>query len=303
MTYQHTSVMLDEVVDGLRPQGGGIFVDCTLGGGGHTLALLEGGAERVVGIDRDPAALDAARRRCKEYGDRLSLVRGSFGDLGEHLNAVGLEEVDGVLADLGVSSHQLDTPERGFSFRFEGPVDMRMDPDAATSAEHLVNTLPERELADIIFEYGEERRSRAVAKLLVAGRPWTDTKQLADAISARIGDRKKKIHPATKTFQALRIAVNDELGELKRLLPQAVRRLRPGGRLAIVTFHSLEDRITKRFLQRCSGRGVERDVYGHPLTPPTLQLLPSTPSSRDSTNPRARSARLRVAVRLPCQDA
>jgi len=303
MSYQHTSVMLDEVVDGLRPERGGTYVDCTLGGGGHTFALLEGGADRVVGIDRDPEALDAARRRCKDFGDRLSLVRGSFGDLEQHLDQVGLDGVDGILADLGVSSHQLDTPERGFSFRFEGPVDMRMDPDAPMSAEHLVNTLPERELADIIFKYGEERRSRAVAKLIVEGRPWTDTKALAVAIASRIGDRKKKIHPATKTFQALRIAVNDELGELERLLPQAVSRLRPGGRLAIVTFHSLEDRITKHFLNRCSGRGVERDVYGHPLTPPTLRLLSSTPSSRDSINPRARSARLRVAVRLPCQDA
>ena len=303
MSYQHTSVMLSEVVDGLRPSRGGTYVDCTLGGGGHTFALLEGGAERVVGIDRDPSALDAARDRCKDFGERLCLVRGSFGDLEQHLDEVGLNEVDGVLADLGVSSHQLDTPERGFSFRFEGPVDMRMDPDAPVSADDIVNTMPERELADVIFKYGEERRSRAVAKRIVEGRPWSDTKALADAISARIGDRKKRIHPATKTFQALRIAVNDELGELERLLPQAVRRLRPGGRLAIVTFHSLEDRITKHFLNRCSGRGVERDVYGHPLTPPTLQLLPSTPSSRDSINPRARSARLRVAVRLPCQDA
>ena len=303
MSYNHTSVLLDEVVEGLCPARGGTYVDCTLGGGGHTLALLEGGADRVVGIDRDPEALEAARRRCEAFGDRLSLVRGSFGDLEQHLENAGVDAVDGVLADLGVSSHQIDTPERGFSFRFEGPVDMRMDPDAPVSAEHLVNTLPERELADVIYQYGEERRSRAVAKLIVQGRPWSDTKALAGAISARIGDRKKKIHPATKTFQALRIAVNDELGELERLLPQAVRRLRPSGRLAIVTFHSLEDRITKHFLHRCSGRGVERDVYGHPLTPPTLQLLSSTPSSRDSINPRARSARLRVAVRLPCQDA
>jgi 16S rRNA (cytosine1402-N4)-methyltransferase len=302
MSYHHQPVLMAETLNDLAPERGGVFVDCTLGGGGHSRALLERGATHVVGIDRDRDALAAAQDACKAYADRLEVVHGSFGDLSQHLDRAGIDQVDGILADLGVSSHQLDTASRGFSFRHEGPVDMRMDQSAALSAAEVVNTWSADELADRIREYGEERHARRVARTIVEGRPWGDTRSLADAIARTLGRGKQRIHPATRTFQALRILVNDELGELKRLLPAAVEHLRPCGRLAVISFHSLEDRITKQFMARSAGRGVERDPYGHPLVPPTMRLLSPKTASAEETNPRARSARLRTAVRLPCTD-
>ncbi|MFT4625241.1 MAG: 16S rRNA (cytosine1402-N4)-methyltransferase [Myxococcota bacterium] len=298
MSFHHVPVLLEETVDALAPRDGGVYVDCTLGGGGHSAAVLAAADCTVIGIDRDPAALAAATERCDS--SRLRTVRGSFGDLEEHLTALEITRVDGVLADLGVSSHQLDTADRGFSFRRGGPIDMRMDPSAPLSAAEIVNGWDEQEIADVIFRYGEERRSRRVARAIVAGRPWHDTVALAGAVASAVGRGSGRIHPATRTFQAIRIAVNDELGELERLLPAVLNRLNPCGRLAIITFQSLDDRICKRFLAHHAGRNAPRDPYGNPLEPPSLRLFPPRTAPTSDPNPRARSARLRSAERLPC---
>lgn len=300
--FHHIPVLRDEVLAALAPQDGEVFVDCTLGGGGHSEALLRAADCRVIGLDRDPAALAAASSRLAAFSERFTAVRTSFSGLPRVLSELGLAEVHGVLADLGVSSPQLDTPERGFSFRLQGPIDMRMDPDQALSALDIVNTFREEEIAELILRYGEERRARRVARAITAGRPWADTVALAEVVAKAVGTPRggSRIHPATRTFQALRIAVNDELGELERLLPAAVDALAPGGRLALISFHSLEDRLVKRFLYRLSGRTGPKDPYGDPLHPPRLAPLPkSVTSSPDDPNPRARSARLRSAVRLP----
>jgi 16S rRNA (cytosine1402-N4)-methyltransferase len=299
MVLEHTPVLLAEVVAALAPRAGELFVDCTLGRGGHAEALLEAADCRVIGLDRDPAAIAATRARLARFGDRLRAVHAPFSSLSAVLDDLGEPRVDGLLADLGVSSPQLDDPARGFSFRDSGPVDMRMDPTSSPSAADLVNEWDESELARVVFRYGEEKRSRAVARALVAGRPWTDTAALAAAVAKAVGGRPTRIHPATRTFQALRIAVNDELGELERLLPVAIERLAPGGRLAIISFHSLEDRIVKRFLAAESGRTGERDPWGDPVVSPRVlaQAKAVRPPS-DDPNPRARSARLRTASRL-----
>jgi 16S rRNA (cytosine1402-N4)-methyltransferase len=298
--YHHLSVMLPDVVAALRPAAGEVFVDCTFGGGGHTRALLEAADCRVVAIDRDPEALANVAPLKERFGDRVSAHHAAFSQLAEVLSAAGIPAVDGIFADLGVSSHQLDTAARGFSFRAAGPLDMRMDPTRGTTAAELVNTADERELTRILREYGEEPRAGRVAQALVAGRPWSDTLTLADAVARVVGHGAKagRIHPATRTFQALRIAVNGELAELETLLPTALSLLRPGGRLAFLTFHSLEDRIVKRFFAVSSGKGRPRDPYGNPLGPVHLEVHPDL-APTDPENPRARSARLRSATRLP----
>lgn len=295
----HIPVMLDEVIESLRPLVGDVVVDCTLGLGGHSEALLERTSCSVIGLDRDPDALERARGRLERYGDRFTAYHACFSDLSRVLKAHGTLHVQGILADLGVSSMQLDQEARGFSFRNGGPVDMRMDPTVGRTAADIVNTWSPEELAHCIATYGEERRARRVASVIVDGRPWSDTKALASAVAKAVGGRRMKIHPATRTFQALRIAVNDELGELERFLPIAVDHLAPGGRMAVISFHSLEDRLVKRFFRRESGRDADRDPYGNPigifrLSAPSRSL---TPSDNDP-NPRSRSARLRVAVRL-----
>lgn len=298
--WPHTTVLLQESVEALAPRDGQWFVDCTLGCGGHAEALLEAAACTVIGIDRDDDALAISRQRLARFGDRLITVKGSFGDLEKILDDLGVRGVDGVLADLGVSSVQLDTPERGFSFRSSGPIDMRMDSSARLSAQEIVDTWDVESLAECISKFGEERHARRVARAIVQGRPWRDTLQLAEAVRAAIpGANQQRIHPATRTFQALRIAVNDELGELERLLPAALNALRSGGRLALISFHSLEDRIVKRFISHESGRDFPRDPYGNPLGTPRLHSRSSSivPPPSDP-NPRARSARLRAAVRL-----
>lgn len=297
--FHHVPVMLEPVLEALDPQDGQVLVDCTLGGGGHTRAILEAADCRVVGIDRDPAALAAARQAAGECADRLITVRGQFGDVLEVLQSLEVEQVDGILADLGVSSHQLDTPERGFSFRQSGPVDMRMDPDATISAATVVNEWPQDRLADVLYQFGEERRSRAVAAAIVAGRPWEDTADLAHAIARVVGRSKGRKHPATRSFQAIRIAVNDELGQLDTLLRASLSCLAPGGRMAILTFHSLEDRAVKRFLADHSGRNLPRDGYGNPVGAIDFDEVRSRAPERDDPNPRARSARLRSARKLP----
>ncbi len=299
--WPHVSVLLPETVAALAPCAGELLVDCTLGMGGHSEALLEAAECRVLGIDRDPAALGIARERLARFGDRFEAVQGAFGDLAKVLDARGVHGVSGIVADLGVSSLQLDTAGRGFSFRHSGPLDMRMDPTtSAQTAADLVNTWDVEQLRECIAEYGEERFARRVARAIVEGRPWSDTATLASAVRAAIPARTHgRIHPATRTFQALRISVNDELGQLERLLPAALESLLPGGRLAIISFHSLEDRIVKKFIARESGRGTPRDGYGHPLVAPRLssRSRPILPAASDP-NPRSRSARMRVAVRL-----
>ena len=300
--FHHVPVLRDEVVRALAPADGEVLVDCTLGGGGHSEALLQAANCRVIGLDRDPVAIAAATERLAPFGERFTAVRSAFSDLGRVLDSLGLAEVQGVLADLGVSSPQLDTPERGFSFRLQGPPDMRMDPDIERSAMDIVNDCTEDEIALIVSRYGEERRARRVARAIVAGRPFDSTLALAEVVAKAVGTPRggSRIHPATRTFQALRIVVNDELGELERLLPVALERLSPGGRLAIISFHSLEDRIVKRFFALESGRTAPKAAYGHPVTPPRFARLPKPVSSApDDPNPRARSARLRFAVRLP----
>ena len=298
-TFSHQTVLRDELVDAIKPRAGEVFVDCTLGGGGHAEALLRAADCSVIGIDRDPAALTAASDRLVAFGDRFQTHRGSFSNIAEILNVQGIARVDGVVADLGFSSPQIDRADRGFSFRFSGPLDMRMDPSAPLDAATVVNMWPEAQLADIIRDYGEERRFRSVAQALVAGRPWHDTLQLAEAVSKVVGTREQhRIHPATRTFQALRIAVNDELGELRRLLPAAMTSVRAGGRIAIISFHSLEDRIVKQFFAHAAAKDAERDPYGNPVRAAKLTLYPSVTADA-AQNPRARSARLRAALRLP----
>ena len=275
----HEPVMVAEVRELLA--GRGTVVDMTLGAGGHAEALLEAGVERIVGVDRDPDAVREATERLARFGDRFSAVSARFSTM-----PVG-NRVDGVLYDLGVSSMQLDRPERGFSYRHPGPLDMRMGPEG-DSAMDLVNSLPETELADLIYRYGEERRSRRVAAAIVRARsrqPIRTTTELARVVAGALGARPGGPHPARRTFQALRIAVNRELEELAASLPRAASSLAPGGRVVVISYHSLEDRIVKRFF----------------LEEPSLDILtkkPIRPSAAEATrNPRARSARLRAAER------
>ena len=299
IVFDHVPVLRDQVVAALQPADGEVFVDCTVGGGGHAAALLATAACTVIGVDRDPAALEAATRACAPWAERFQPVRARFSQLRDVLMEVGHDRVDGILADVGVSSHQLDTAERGFSFRRSGPIDMRMDPDAPLSASTLVNNWAETDLAEVIQRYGEERHARRVARAIVAGRPWTDVAELGAAIARVVGRGKGRIHPATRTFQGLRIAVNDELGELNSLLQASVHSLKPHGRLAIISFHSLEDRIVKRFFSDQAGKNLPRDPYGNRIGPVNLALSKSVTPADDDPNPRARSARLRAARRLP----
>ena len=303
----HIPVLLTEVVEALAPRDGGIYIDGTFARGGYSRALLERADCRVCGIDRDPRAIGAGEALAREYPHRLTLLQGRFGDMAELLAQAGVDAVDGVTLDLGVSSPQIDDPDRGFSFRFDGPLDMRMGDDGPTAAD-LVNFLPERELADLIYQLGEERRSRPVAHAIVAARSEARierTAQLADIVRRVVPRSRDGIDPATRTFQALRLAVNDELGELDRGLIAAERILRPGGRLAVVSFHSLEDRRVKEFLRRRSGRAPapsrHAPVTGLAGPEPTFRLIhikPVTPATaEEAANPRARSARLRTAER------
>ena len=301
----HIPVLYQEAITWLRPMPGGRYIDATLGLGGHARGILEASAPdgSLLGIDRDPAALAKAQEALASYGGRVSYYCASFSELGAIARQAGFATVDGILMDLGVSSMQLGDAERGFSFRTGGPLDMRMGPDAALSASTIVNTWPEHELARIIYEYGEERHSRRIARAICAQRPFSDTVTLANLV-ARVAGPGGRIHPATRTFQALRIAVNDELGSLERALPQALELLEPGAVLVVIAFHSLEDRIVKQFMQReardcICPPGMPVCTCGHRAT-----LRPGTrkPVMADEAeiarNPRSRSARLRAAVRL-----
>jgi 16S rRNA (cytosine1402-N4)-methyltransferase len=304
---RHIPVLLTEVLDALQPRDGGLVVDGTFGAGGYSRALLDRGAE-VVALDRDPAAVRGAAGLVAASDGRLRVLEARFGDLEAVAKDQGLAALDGVVLDIGVSSMQLDQPERGFSLRFDAPLDMRMSRMGRTAAD-LLRDEDEETIADILFHFGEERAARRIARAIVVDRetsPFVSTLELARMIARVAPERPGELtHPATRTFQALRIAVNDELGELLRGLVAAERLLAPGGRIAVVTFHSLEDRIVKQFLASRSGRGraASRLLPGEPAeAEPTFEAprgQPIEPSEREaSANPRSRSAKLRFAVRL-----
>ena len=308
MIATHVPVLLREVVEALRPRDGGCYVDGTFGAGGYSSAMLDRAECQVIAIDRDPDAIAAGQALAERYAPRLRLIEGRFGEMAELLSAQGVDEVDGVALDLGVSSMQFDRPARGFSFRASGPLDMRMERTGSSAAD-LVNETGEAELADIIWRYGEERKSRRVARSIVEARRQKrieTTGELAEIVRRAVGPQgRDESDPATRTFQALRIAVNDELGELERGLAGAEQVLMPGGRLAVVSFHSLEDRTVKDFVRARAGRTPGPSRHAPPrkedrtATLKDLARKPVVPSAAEvAANPRARSARLRVAEKL-----
>ena len=300
----HRPVLLPEVVAAMAPRDGGVYVDGTFGGGGYSRGLLAAAACSVFGIDRDPGAIASGQATLGGYGGRLTLIEGCYGDMDRLLAARGVDAVDGVALDLGVSSMQLDQAERGFSFRFDGPLDMRMG-GSGPSAADIVNTWEEKRLADAIYRYGEERRSRRVARAIGRERerePILRTLRLAEIVRGAVGRGDERIDPATRTFQALRIAVNDELGELERGLEAAQSLLRASGRLCVVSFHSLEDRIVKDFMRARSDAAPRPSRHmpdiGRKAEAPfrLVTRRPILPGETETAlNPRARSARLRVA--------
>ncbi|WP_315762759.1 MULTISPECIES: 16S rRNA (cytosine(1402)-N(4))-methyltransferase RsmH [unclassified Bradyrhizobium] len=301
---RHISVLGPEAVEMLSPREGGVYVDATFGAGGYSRLLLSVAGTEVIGIDRDRTAIAGGAALVGEAAGRLTLVEGRFSQLAEICAAQGRDAVDGIVMDVGVSSMQLDEAGRGFSFRSDGPLDMRMGSDGPTAAD-VVARGSERDLADVIYIFGEERHSRAVARAIVAARkdqPITTTRQLADIVARVVRSKPGEIHPATRTFQALRILVNEELDELQLALSAAERVLKPGGRLAVVSFHSLEDRIVKTFLaERSKTGGGSRHLPEVAQIAPSFHLLtrrPMTPGDAEiSANPRARSAKLRAAER------
>lgn len=304
----HTPVLLDDVVRLLAPRPGGSYIDGTVGLGGHAAALLTaaGPGARLLGIDADPDALTIARERLARYGGQVTLVRGNFADLAAAARAAGFDRLTGVLLDLGVSSLQFGPRGRGFTIRWDQPLDMRMDPTLPVTARDIVNEWAEEDLANVIYRFGEERRSRAIARAIVRARPLNTTVQLARTIEQAVGGAGSRTHPATQTFQALRIAVNGELDSLTTALREAHDLLdAPGGRMAVISYHSLEDRIVKDFFRqasqqcicppelpicRCDHRASLRLVTRGAVQPSPTEV---------AANPRARSARLRVAERLP----
>ena len=326
----HLSVLEPEVLRFLAPRPGALYIDATAGGGGHSFAILQASTSsdappvagsfsedgepgeslgavpdgRVLSLDADPAAVERVRRRLQSFGERSTVAHSNFRHLATVARQHGFSAVDGVLLDLGFSSDQLEDAGKGFAMLTRGPLDMRFDPGQPLTAADLVNATGEEELANLIYRYGEDRLSRRIAKAIVRARPLSTTSELAEVIARAVG-RREKIHPATRTFQALRIAVNDELGALAEALPQAVALLRPGGRLAVIAFHSLEDRIVKQFMQReatdclcppevmvcqCGHKAILTIVTRKPVQASQAEL---------GQNPRSRSAKLRVAERLP----
>jgi 16S rRNA (cytosine1402-N4)-methyltransferase len=326
----HSPVLYQVVLQALRPKPGGRYVDGTLGAGGHAWGILQASSPDglLLGMDVDPQALALAQARLAEFGPRATIVRASYATVSRQLAESGWIAVDGIILDVGVSSMQLDTPERGFSFQADARLDMRFDPSNPTSAADLVNELDEKELADLIYRYGEDPSARRIARAILKNRPIQTTQQLAGVITEAVGKyevrpsgqgrqrrsqsvapgegsfHKKPLHPATRTFQALRIAVNHELETLETFLPQAVMALAPGGRLAVISFHSLEDRIVKQFFRResqdcicpprqpvctCGHRAVLNVITHKPIHPQAEEVR---------LNPRSRSARLRIAEKL-----
>lgn len=307
----HKPVLPAETLNALKPQAGETFVDATLGLGGHARAILEVSEKiAVIGIDRDAAAIELAKERLKKFGGQIKFFHANFSEIKQVLAEAEIEKADGVLADLGVSSLQFDSAERGFSFRFDAPLDMRMDADSDTeTAAEMLERLSEFEIARIIYEYGEEKLSRRIARRIVwkreLGEAITTTKELAETVEKAVGRNKKdKIHPATRTFQALRIAVNGELEILERFIGDAVDVLKTGGRLAVITFHSLEDRIVKQTMQKLSGKcfcppRMPQCVCGASRQVEILNRKPIISGDAElEENPRARSAKLRACLKL-----
>ncbi len=314
----HEPVLYHEIIHALQPTQDGRYVDCTLGAGGHAWGILQASrpSGRLLGLDVDPQAIDLASQRLSGFGQRATIVRASYTTLKDQLSELSWEAVSGILLDLGASSMQFDSAERGFSFRVDSPLDMRFNPENPTNAADLVNDLSESELADLLFAYGDEKRSRQIARAIVKARPVETTGKLAEIVAQVFPSGRRsiqgrgsagagvRIHPATRTFQALRIAVNKELEALELVLPQAVSALAPGGRLAVISFHSLEDRIVKQFFRReskncicpprqpvctCGHHAVLIEITRRPIQP--------QPAETDQ-NPRARSARLRVVEKI-----
>lgn len=306
---QHVPVLFDEVLDGLRLFAGAVIIDATLGGGGHTSAILEriGPKGRLLAIDADPAAIRRVSKRLASHiqAGQLLLHQESFENLAAAAAATGFNHVDGILFDFGLSSFQLETAERGFSFRQSGPLDMRFDLNQSLDAHEIVNSWPEHEIADILYIYGEERRSRHIAHRIVNNRPIQTTDELASLVEKAVGGRRKaKIHPATRTFQALRIAVNRELTQIEAVLPQCLTLLKPEGRLAVISFHSLEDRIVKQWMRAEALTYVQdpTTILGGYERQASIKLItrkPIAPSASETArNPRSRSAKLRIAEKI-----
>lgn len=302
----HHPVLYQEIIHALRPHSAGRYVDATVGAGGHAWGILTASAPGglLLGLDLDPQALEIASQRLSAFESRVTLLKTSYTTLQAQLARLGWATVDGIVIDLGVSSMQIDTPERGFSFLMDGPLDMRFSPAQTTSAADLVNTLPETELADLIFRYGEEKLSRRIARAIVQARPLRTTTELANLILKASGGRRERIHPATRTFQALRIAVNQELQSVEDFLPQALQALAPGGHLAVISFHSLEDRIVKQYFRRESRDCIcppEQPVCtcGHKASIIEITRHPIEATLEEAkTNPRSRSAKLRIIEKL-----
>lgn len=306
MDTPHQPVLYHEIIHALQPKSPGYYVDGTVGAGGHARGILEACAPdgRLLGLDLDPQALALARENLAPHERRCHLAQASYTTLSALLRQLGWPPVQGILLDLGVSSMQVDSPNRGFSFLHDGPLDMRFSPQIPASAADLVNGLPEGELADILYRYGEERNARRIVRAILKARPVQTTRELAAVIEAASPRRGERLHPATRTFQALRIAVNDELGAIESVLPQALAALAPGGRLAVISFHSLEDRIVKAFFRResqdclCPPRQPVC-TCGHVAALREITRKLVTPGEAETRqNPRARSAKLRVAERL-----
>jgi 16S rRNA (cytosine1402-N4)-methyltransferase len=302
----HVPVLYQKTIQAITPLSPGKYVDCTVGAGGHAWGILQASspAGQLLGLDLDPRALDLANQRLVEFRGRFKLIHASYTSLMDQLQVLGWQNVNGILLDLGVSSMQIDTPERGFSFMADGPLDMRFDPNQSTSAADLVNDLDERDLADLIWRYGEDRKSRQIARAIVAARPIFTTHELAEVIRKAVRSGNMRIHPATRTFQALRITVNRELEAVETVLPKAIEALAPAGRLVVISFHSLEDRIVKQLFQResrdcicppeqpvctCQHKAVVRLITRHPIEADEEEI---------KENPRARSARLSVVEKL-----
>ena len=305
MVTPHKPVLYQEIIHALQPKSPGRYIDGTIGAGGHARGILEACAPEgcLLGFDLDSQALALARETLAPYGKRVVLVQASYFSLLEMMQHLGWDVVDGIVIDLGVSSMQLDTPERGFSFNNDAPLDMRFNREIGLTAAQLINTTPEADLANLLFQYGEEPRARKIAKMILQARPVTTTLQLTEIVKKAYPGH-SRVHPATRTFQAIRIAVNDELSVLEQALPRAMEALRPGGRLAVISFHSLEDRIVKDFFRRESKDWINppyERIYEveRNATLKEITRKPITPSADEiETNPRARSAKLRVAEKL-----